>query len=76
MHKKKAMSSKHASQVKIDGHKNEKCFASLINGKVNQANTQKKKDVIDVRGEYHSVKGGMWWQIFLYGIKRLKKILF
>ena len=69
--KKRAMSSQHASEVKIAGHKNEEDFARIIGGEVNRGSHTDKKDVIDTQHRSHSVKAGEWWQIFLYGRNRL-----
>ena len=69
--KKRAMSSEHASEVKIAGHKNEEDFARIIGGEVNRGSHTDKKDVIDTHHRSHSVKAGKWWQIFLYSRNRL-----
>ena len=69
---KRAMTSDHASEVKIGGHINEYDFAELIGGQVNRGSHTDKKDVIDTQDRSHSVKGGTWWQIFLYGKERLE----
>ena len=66
------MSSSHASEVKIGGHINEYEFADLIGGQVNRGSHADKKDVIDTQDRSHSVKGGTWWQVFLYSRDRLK----
>ena len=60
------MSSEVASQKKISGHLVEEEFAKLIGGQVNKGSKQAKKDVIDKQHNFHSVKSGSWWQIFLY----------
>lgn len=65
------MSSKKASQVKRQGHLNEKNFAQLIGGQVYRFQ-QDKTDVTDQQQKRHSVKGGTWWQIFLYAQSRLE----
>ena len=65
------MSSEHASDVKVSGHRNEDDFAYLIGGEVNLGSHQDKKDVIDAQHRSHSVKAGTWWQVFLYGRERL-----
>ena len=65
------MSSSHASEVKVSGHRNEQDFATLIGGQVNLGSHSDKKDVIDAQHRSHSVKSGTWWQIFLYGRERL-----
>lgn len=72
MAKKRAMTPEHASKVKIAGHQNEHDFADLIGGSVNLGSHTDKKDVIDAQHRSHSVKGGTWWQVFLYGRNRLK----
>ncbi|MCY3998754.1 MAG: hypothetical protein OXE55_05300 [Flavobacteriaceae bacterium] len=71
MAKKRGMSSEHASSVKISGHQNEHDFAQLIGGHVNPSDHQDKRDVIDSQLEPHSVKGGSYWQIFLYSRNRI-----
>ena len=67
--KRRAMTSAQASSVKRSGHANERDFAKLIGGKVVGKKTD-KKDVEDRQGNNHSVKGGEWWQVFLYGRDR------
>ena len=67
------MSSEQASAKKRAGHKLEREFAELIDGEVNAGAQTDKKDVIDKQHRTHSVKGGAWWQIFLYGRSRLEK---
>lgn len=67
----RAMTSEQASLKKISGHVNEYDFAELIGGKVNLGTHTDKKDVIDQQHRSHSVKGGTWWQIFLYARSRL-----
>ena len=71
MAKKRAMSSRKASKVKVSGHLNEEHFAELIGGEVNKGSSTDKKDVIDRHHRSHSVKAGEYWQIFLYGRDRL-----
>ena len=71
MPRRRAMSSEHASDVKVSGHRNEEDFAYLTGGRVNQGSHLDKKDVVDVQDRSHSVKAGTWWQIFLYGKERL-----
>jgi hypothetical protein len=66
---KRAMSSKAASYKKRSGHVNEQHFAYLIEGDVVGGRTD-KTDVIDQAYNTYSVKGGEWWQIFLYGRDR------
>lgn len=65
------MTSEQASLKKISGHINEYDFADLIGGAVNLGSPTDKKDVIDQQHRFHSVKGGTWWQIFLYAKSRL-----
>lgn len=67
----KGMSSELASLKKRKGHENESHYARLINGTVNPGTRTRKKDVLDARGDTHSVKSGKKWQIFLYGRERL-----
>jgi len=74
MAKKRAMSSVKASRVKIQGHKREKIFANLIGLSDEYKHDRKaKKDVIDFNGDAHSVKGGKYWQIFLYSRNRMEE---
>jgi len=64
------MTSENARMVRQRGHDAEKEFACIIGGKTHGSG--KKKDVIDKRGDIHSVKSGeKKWQIFLYGYNRL-----
>ena len=72
MARRRAMTTAHASEVKVAGHRNEDDFASLIGGQVNLGSHTDKKDVIDQQHRSHSVKAGTWWQIFLYGRERLR----
>lgn len=66
--RKKAMSSEKASFVKKEGHRIEKVYASWIGGKT--ISGTEKPDVIDKKGNIHSVKGAkLKWQMFLY-VKR------
>ena len=68
--KRRAMTSENARMVRQRGHDAEKEFACIIGGKTHGSG--KKKDVIDKRGDIHSVKSGeKKWQIFLYGYNRL-----
>lgn len=69
--RKRAMTPEQASLKKISGHVNEYDFAELIGGAVNLGSPTDKKDVIDQQHRSHSVKGGTWWQIFLYAKSRL-----
>ena len=66
MQRRRAMSSDHASDVKVSGHRNEVDFAALIHGSLNLDAPRDKTDVIDSQGRSHSVKAGKWSQIFLY----------
>lgn len=66
---KRAMTSTAASYKKRTGHINEQHFAYLIDGEVVGDRTD-KTDVIDESDNTYSVKGGEWWQIFLYGRDR------
>ena len=66
----RGMSSEKAREVRAEGISAEKEFADLIGGKTHGSG--KKKDVIDKRGDIHSVKSGeKKWQIFLYGYQRI-----
>ena len=69
--RRRAMTPEKASLKKIGGHINEHDFAELIGGEVNLGAHTDKKDVIDQQHRFHSVKGGKWWQIFLYSRNRL-----
>lgn len=66
----RAMTSGKASQVKVQGHVNERQFAALVGGRVSRGKHTDKKDVLDQNDGAHSVKAGDWWQIFLYGRER------
>ncbi len=68
--KRRAMTSEAASGKKKQGHKNEKIFSDLIDGKVVGGRT-KKTDVLDSDGRSYSVKGNKYWQVFLYSRDRL-----
>ena len=70
--RKRAMTSAVASDKKTAGHKREDVFAELIKGMVNKGDQKAKKDVIDQSHRTHSVKGGTYWQIFLYSRTRLE----
>jgi len=70
--KRRAMTTKTARKVKLDGHKLEEIFAKLINGK--PISGTGKKDVLDKRNKVYSIKGAQKkWQIFLYARDRFKK---
>ncbi len=57
--KKRAMSSKKASRVKIEGHKDAREFARILGiGKEFKHDPRAKKDVIDTEGYSYSVKSG------------------
>lgn len=66
---KRAMTSTAASYKKRIGYINEQHFAYLIDSDVVGDRTD-KTDVIDQSDNTYSVKGGEWWQIFLYGRDR------
>ena len=66
---KRAMTSTAASYKKRSGHINERSFAYLIDGEVVGDRTD-KTDVIDQEYNTYTVKGGEWWQIFLYSRDR------
>lgn len=72
--KKRAMSSEKAKRVRAEGHADAKLFAQSIGLKEDYQNDPKaKKDVIDKKGDSHSVKSGKkFWQIFLYSLSRFK----
>lgn len=63
------MTTTQASEKKKVGHINERHFAEIIGGEVVKGTH--KNDVIDKQGNNHSVKGGQYWQIFLYRKSRL-----
>lgn len=75
MSKKRAMSHKKASYVKLQGHKDAQEFAELLGvGKEFKSDLKAKKDVIDSEGYSYSVKSGeKKWQIFLYSKKRFEE---
>lgn len=66
------MSTSVASGKKTTGHKNERSFAALIGGDVERLPHTGKTDVRDAHGSTYSVKGGTWWQIFLYRRSRFE----
>ncbi|MCX5783906.1 MAG: hypothetical protein NTW04_05665 [Elusimicrobia bacterium] len=66
------MTTTEARRVKLAGHEAEKEFADAIGGRIYHGS--RKKDVVDVQGNIHSVKSGdKKWQIFLYGKKRFEE---
>ncbi len=72
MHKKKAMTHEKASFVKREGHRVEDIYAELIG--VKREKGIGKVDIIDKKGQHHSVKGAqLKWQIFLYGKSRFER---
>jgi len=73
--KRKAMTTEKARQVRQQGHDDALAFALLIGLDNDYKNDSKaKKDVIDLSGDAHSVKSGAKrWQLFLYGINRIKE---
>ena len=76
VNKRHAMTHEKASLVKTRGHAVEKEFADLIGGRVYSSAIGRKKDVVDPQDNLHSVKSGdIRWQIFLYGLLRLKNEL-
>ena len=66
------MSSDDASLKKMSGHVRESDFAQLVGGSVYDGPPTDKTDVIDGQGGSHSIKGGQWWQIFLYSRSRFE----
>ena len=73
-YKKRAMTSGKARQVRAKGHADAKLFAKSIDLADDYQNDPKaKKDVIDKKGDSHSVKSGDgYWQIFLYSLRRFE----
>ena len=74
-------SPEHASQYKKAGHSNEDDFGVIFGGTNENLPPQGKTDWIDSDGNRYSIKSGLdkktrtWakhWQIFLYGLPRLK----
>ena len=59
-----------ASGKKLQGHTNEEIFSDFISGTVVGGKTE-KTDVVDSEGRRYSVKGGEYWQVFLYTRDRL-----
>lgn len=55
---------------KLEGHKNESVYASLIGGDTIPG--RGKGDVLDTCGLKHSVKSGKKWQVFLYSHDRIE----
>jgi hypothetical protein len=71
INRRRAPSSKVSSDKKIDGHKREADYATLINGE--KLKGTQKGDVKDENNYLHSVKSGKKWQVFLYGFDRISK---
>lgn len=71
--RKRAMSSAVASRKKIEGHAREDVFAARIGGSV-MKHGPRKKDVVGPAPDFvtYSVKGGAFWQVFLYSEARLR----
>ncbi len=74
-------SSNEASRYKKAGHKNEDAFGLVFGGSKEGLPPQGKTDWIDKDGNAYSIKSGLnritgtWtkhWQIFLYGLPRIK----
>ena len=72
MPRRRAMPTDVASRKKTTGHKNERYFAALIGGDAGRLPHTGKTDVRDEHGRTYSVKGGTWWQIFLYRRSRFE----
>ena len=70
--RKRAMDPDDARFKKMTGHVRESDFAELIGGTVYNGSHIDKTDVTDAQGYGHSIKGGTWWQIFLYSRNRLE----
>lgn len=69
--KTRAMSTENARKVKLAGHEAEREFANLIGGQIYPGT--RKKDVIDLQNNIHSIKSGQKkWQIFLYSKNRFQ----
>ena len=64
INRRRAPSSKVSSEKKLSGHIREFNYAKLIGGRTLGGTV--KRDVEDKQGNFHSVKGGKKWQIFLY----------
>lgn len=75
MSKKRSLSTEEARWVRQKGYHDALEFALAIGLSEDYKNDPKaKKDVIDLSGDAHSVKGGeKKWQIFLYGLNRFEK---
>ncbi|RHZ36478.1 hypothetical protein [endosymbiont GvMRE of Glomus versiforme] len=73
--KSRASSPEKARQARQQGYDDALLFAKSIGLSEDYKNDIKaKKDVIDLSGDSHSVKGGQKkWQIFLYGLNRFKE---
>lgn len=69
INRRRAPSSQISREKKLEGHKREDAFASLIDACV-LSGTQ-KADVEDKNRFNYSVKGGKKWQVFLYGYNRI-----
>jgi hypothetical protein len=65
-------SSELAGGYKRSGHAKEILFSKMIGGSTDGLPPQGKTDCIGPSGETYSVKSGKKWQVFLYGLERLK----
>ena len=72
MNARRAMTPDAAREKKLSGHVNERDFAKVIGGHVQRGIHTDKCDVYDDRDNAHTVKAGVWWQIFLYAESRLQ----
>ena len=74
MRKKRALTTEGARAVRQKGYDDALEFALAIGLSTDYKNdSQAKKDVIDLSGDAHSVKGGIKkWQVFLYGLGRFE----
>jgi len=74
MRRKRALTTEGARAVRQKGYDDALEFALAIGLSTDYKNDpQAKKDVIDLSGDAHSVKGGIKkWQVFLYGLGRFE----
>lgn len=70
INRRRAPSSAVSSEKKMGGHSREADFAALVNGECILGTL--KADVRDKIGNRYSVKSGKKWQIFLYGLSRIR----
>lgn len=73
INRRRAPSSAISSEKKLSGHRRERNYTELIKGEL--LHGTQKSDVKDKNGNFHSVKSGKKWQVFLYGYNRISTSL-